>query len=527
MYFCVFVYGLLFSVKKSCICLFILLVYIIFAVVYMKKLVTETSIRGLLLSELKGCISKKDVSVSCGLSKSSDRLFGYVVALGDAAAGCLRYSDVTGMVYVFDGMVWRPVAESMGTEYGSIMGSVVRELLLWCSSSVSRGDLLSGESRLCKAVLDGAIQNKLDESPSVIGFQNGVWDFSDPLNPVGHSFKERLGITSVRGYDYDPGARCPQWMGFLGNTLSGADMETLQCFFGLGVKPRTTLGHSVEKMLWLVGNGGNGKSTCLDTLEYVYGENMFSHASLPTLLDGNVISRMLGTSPIIGCRYNRCDEIQMSDISRKTDLLKRLCSADHVEYRRIKGNARSSNEIPFFVFSMNRVPRSGNTDPALLRRLLIVRFGFSVRAEDMDTSLYHRLCKEAPGIWNWCVEGYRKLQQRGFLFPRTVDNDVEQRKLMMSSGQQMEVWLSDEGLMPQGRKRLQKPYRVPLSVLFDRYTEWCGKNDVDMDCENAHVFSKVMSTGMKGRNGLGYVKKRASVGMYFEVYSDTKIGYGI
>lgn len=493
----------------------------------MKKSIDSNSVKGLLVSELEACISKKSVSESCGLSKQSDRLFGYVDALSVAAASCLRYSEVDGMVYVFDGRVWGPVASSMGTEYVSIVNSVAREVLLWCNKGIQRGDLLSGESRLGKSILEGAIQNKMEESSSCIGFRNGVWDFSDPLNPLRHSFKERLGIMTVRDYDYDPDAVCPQWKSFLGNTLSGADMETLQCFFGLGVVPRTMLGHSVEKMLWLVGNGGNGKSTCLDVLEHVYGEGMFSHASLPTLLDGNVISRMLGTSPIIGCRYNRCDEIQMSDISRKTDLLKRLCSADHVEFRRIKGNAMSSNEIPFFVFSMNRVPRSSNTDPALLRRLLIVRFGFSVRAEDMDTGLYSRLCKESSGIWNWCLEGYRKMHQRGFLFPRTVDNDVEQRKLMMASGQQMEVWLQDEGLMPQGRKRLQRPYKVPLSTLFDRYAEWCSKNDCDMDCENPHVFSRVMSTGTKTRNGLGYVKKRASMGMYFEVYSDYKIGYGI
>lgn len=492
-----------------------------------KKTVDNQNIRNLLIGELKGCIDKKIVSESCGLSKSSDRLFGYVDVLSRAAGGCLRYSDVSGMVYVYDGRIWRPLAGSMGTEYSSIVNSAAREVLLWCSKSVQRGDLLSGESRLGRSILDGAILNKMEESPSVIGFRNGVWDFSNPLEPVRHSFSERLGITSVRDYDYKPDAVCPQWKNFLENTLSGTDIETLQCFFGLGVMPRTMLGHSVEKMLWLVGSGGNGKSTCLDVLEHVYGENMFSHASLPTLLDGNVISRMLGTAPIIGCRYNRCDEIQMTDITRKTDLLKRLCSADHVEYRRIKGNAMSSNEVPFFVFSMNRVPRSGNTDPALLRRLLIIRFGYAVRAEDMDTGLYKRLCKEAPGIWNWCIEGYRKMALRGFLFPRTADNDIEQRRLMMASGQQMEVWLQDEGLTPQGRKRLQKPYKVSLGVLFDRYTEWCSRNDCDMDCENAHVFSKVMSTGTKARNGLGYVKKRSSAGMYFEVYSDTKIDYGI
>lgn len=480
----------------------------------------------LLRTELRHCISRRDVSSACGLSTGSDRLYGYTEALSSAASSCLRYSDLDGMVYVFDGMIWRPLSDRMDSEYSSIVNSAVRDVLLWCCPSVKRGDLFNGESRLGKSILDGAVRNKMGVSPSVVGFQNGVWDFSDPLCPVSHSFSERLDIRSVREYDYDPGAVCPGWKSFLSGTVSAGDMDTLQSFFGLGVKPRTMLGHSVEKMLWLVGSGGNGKSTCLDTLEYVYGGDLFSHVSLPTLLDGNVDARMRGTAPAIGCRYNRCDEIQMSDITWKTDLLKRLCSADHVEYRRIKGNAMSSNEIPFFVFSMNRVPRSSNTDPALLRRLLIVRFGYSVRAEDMDTSLGERLRMEASGIWNWCLEGYRLLASRHFLFPRSVDNDIEQRKFLMSSGQQMDVWLSEEGLAPTGRTRLQKPVRVALSVLYDRYIAWCDRNGVDLDCENANVFSRVMATGMKGRAGHGFVKKRASVGMYFEVYSDSKIDYG-
>lgn len=490
----------------------------------------HNSLRELLVEELLGSIDKRDVVSAGGKSVTGDRLFGYISALSRSAGRCLRYSSVDGMVYVFNGRIWLPVGDEQkgyDSRYSSLLNKVAWEVLKRCSDGVRDSDLLAGENKFGKAIVEGAMESMLAESPCVIGFKNGVWDFRDPLNPVRHSFEERLGIRSVRGYEYAPDRGCPMWERFLGNTLSVADVDTLQCFFGLGVLPRTMLGHSVEKMLWLVGNGGNGKSTCLDVLEYVYGGELFSHASLPTLLDTNVISRMLGTSPIIGRRYNRCDEIQMSDITRKIDLLKRLCSADHVEYRRIKGNAQSSNEIPFFVFSMNKVPTSRNTDPALLRRLLIVRFGYSVKAEDMNTGLYQELIKEAPGIWNWCVAGYRKMIERGFLFRRSVDNDLEQKKLMMASGQQMEVWLQDEGLMPQGRKRQQKPYKVMLSTLFDRYKDWCDKHDVEIDCENPHAFGRVMSLGTKSRSGLGYTKKRASMGMYFEVYSDNKVDYGI
>lgn len=483
---------------------------------------------GLLVGELRRSVSRRAVSEAARMSRYGDRLYGYVCALSDAAAGCLRYSEAGDMVYVFDGRVWVPLApSSRGREYAGVLRRASWEVLRWCSGGVLAGDLFRGEARLGEALVDGALRSRMESSPAMIGFSNGVWDFSDPLSPVRHSFSERLPVTSVRGYGYDGGARCPRWESFLASAMSPSDAATLQAFFGLGVKPRGMLGHSVEKMLWLVGSGGNGKSTCLDVLERVYGEGMFSHASLPTLLDGNVTSRLLGTAQVIGRRYNRCDEMQMSDITRRGDLLKRLCSADHVEFRRIGGDAASSGDVPFFVFSMNRMPRSGDADPALLRRLLIVRFGFTVGAEEMDTSLGESLCAEAPGIWNWCVEGYRRLASRGFLFPRSADNEAEQRRFMLASGQQMAVWLQDEGLSPQGSKRLQKPYRVPLSTLYDRYSDWCGRNACDPDCDNLHVFSKAMTSGMRGRRGLGFSKRRYAAGMYLECYSGKEIDYGI
>lgn len=503
------------------------IVYCIFAVVYMEVSNNIDAIRDLMEQELLRSIDKKSVVGGTGMSRTSDRLYVWVDALMRASGGCLRYDSVGGSVMVFDGKVWVGVV-SYGREVSdSLMCKVARDVLLRVDPSIHKGDLMSCEKRLGKAIVDGAMMSVMGEGSSYVGFQNGVWDFSDPLEPVRHGFGERLPIRELREYDYDPGARCPEWEAFLGNTLGEADMRTLQMFFGLGVKARTGLGHSVEKMLWMVGSGGNGKSTCLDVLEHVYGGGLFSHASLPTLLDGNVLNRMLGTSPIIGRRYNRCDEIQMSDITKKTDLLKRLCSADHVEYRRIKGNASSSNEIPFFVFSMNRMPSSRSTDEALLRRLLIVRFKYSVRAEDMDTGLCSRLCKESSGIWNWCLEGYRKLVEYGFRFPRSKDNEVEQRKMMMASGQQMEVWLQDEGMASVGRTRLQNPYRVLLNTLWDRYKDWCERNDVDIDVDTPRAMAQMMGGGARGARGLGYVKKRCSAGVFFEVYSDKKIEFGV
>ena len=227
----------------------------------MKKVSGNSGIRDLLVSELLRCIDKKSVVSGCGMSRQSDRLYCYVDALSRAAASCLRYCASDGRVYVFDGRVWLPLPLKR-EEYDSMVNYASKEVLIGSYAGFQRGELMNGERRLGRAITDGAMSSSFDVSSSYVGFQNGVWDFSNPLEPVRHGFSERLPVTEVRGYDYDEGARCPEWEAFLCNTLSESDARLLRMFFGLGVKRRTELGHSVEKMLWMVGSGGNGKSTC-------------------------------------------------------------------------------------------------------------------------------------------------------------------------------------------------------------------------------------------------------------------------
>lgn len=134
-----------------------------------------------------------------------ERLSGYMSLIQDACSRELR--SYRGQIYYFNGRYW----ESLGdVHFERAICKVLDEY------KADRGDIVRGSARIIRAARQGALLNPLQPSKAVVGFRNGVVDFSDIDHPVMHKFVEKLDITSVLPYDYDPKAECPYGLVFLG-----------------------------------------------------------------------------------------------------------------------------------------------------------------------------------------------------------------------------------------------------------------------------------------------------------------------
>ena len=70
------------------------------------------------------------------------------------------------------------------------------------------------------------------------------------------------------------------WMSFLSKILRHRDIEVLQKYLGLGCADRRLMSHKVEETLWLVGGGGNGKSTVFEMVKakgHRLGNHTYNH----------------------------------------------------------------------------------------------------------------------------------------------------------------------------------------------------------------------------------------------------------
>lgn len=74
---------------------------------------------------------------------------------------------------------------------------------------------------------------------------------------------------------------------------------------------------------------------------------------------------------------------------------------------------------------MNQIPEIREDDLAFFRRLKIIEFIKSFSKDEIDKDLPSKLKNEASGIFNWCVEGYRKYCKEGLEDTNSIRGSVK------------------------------------------------------------------------------------------------------
>lgn len=465
------------------------------------------------------------VMVSVGLcvgilhSKRNSRFYAYSDILGESCREYFRYRN--GVVFVHNGRVWEPI--SVG-----LLRSIVKGALVGASGSdadVMKGDWVDREKKLMEYAMNGIIQSELEYSSSVVGFQNGVWDFCDIDSPVRHRFSERMPVTDLLPYDYDGDAGCPVWLGFLNMMLRKKDIEVLQKFFGLGCMSRRLLGQSVEESLWLIGDGANGKSTIQSVMRGVFGAWNVSSTRLDALLDRNVDARMRAVASIEGRIFNMCDEISGADVERGSDMFKSLVSGAPQDARSLSRNIWTATDIPYFVFSMNQLPSNKKMDDAFRRRMVTIDFRASVRREDMDRSLGQKLAAEYSGIRNWAMDGYRMLVRDRFSVRPLKGGEAltdEDMDMMIGNGLTVDIW-RDHASISASRHIGHEDDEVCVTVrstdLYQDYVRFC-ENRLMCEPATANQFGRDLRR-------LHFESRRESRGVCYRVYCDRKNKFNV
>ena len=472
---------------------------------------------GMYSCQLESCIDKDALLRAYQTRRRSERLYAYHSILRDACCSCFRGTSMSNdgkkcLVWGFNGRYWAPLSPVVFRD------SVGQALIAAAGAGdfVVKGDWIEKQNTLLSSAYAGVCVSPLEKNPAIVGFRNGVWDFSDIENPVYHSFSDMMPVTDLLGYDYDPNASCKMWQSFLSMMLSQKDVLKLQKYLGLGCVNRRLMSNVVEDTLWLIGSGANGKTTIEDVVRAVYGYDNVSEASMGELLDRNQISRMLTMSNIDGKIFNICSEVDVNDISRGSDAFKRLCSGEPQNARGIGENVRRIYDIPFLIFSMNQRPVNKRMDSAFRRRIVEIVFNQSIREEDMDAGLGDKLKKELPGIRNWMIEGYKMLVRDGFRFDHCNSEDY-----MEYNDQFFDIFARHDGLRASAwAGRGEKPQLVSFGALYDKYVEFCQRKGYGQETPS----EKSLSQDLKRLN---FRKVRKAAGIFYEVYCENELDYAI
>ena len=468
----------------------------------------------LIINDLRKCINATRLMQAYQHPRKNSRLYAYSDVIREACGKCFMYRD--GSVYVYDGRVW--------LEYDvDLLKYAVRDALVLSAgvgSEVVKSDWVDCERKMFGYAMDGIKTSVLTYNHVLVGFSNGVWDFSVMSSPVGHGFGDRMPVTSLLSYRYDVNAVCPVWLKFLSAMLCDDDIDVLQKFMALGCVDRKSLGRSVEESLWLIGDGANGKTTIQNVMRMVFGEWNVSSTRLDSLLDRNVDARMRAMGTIEGKVFNMCQEISGADIERGADMFKSLVSGEPQDVRGIGRDIHTAYDIPYMVFSMNQMPANRKMDKAFVRRMVRIDFRSSVRREDMDRSLIVKLASELSGIRNWVIEGWFKLERDGFSIKkpksevRMTDEDIE---MHIANGLTVDVWLSEWAMVSPSRHVGHEDDEVCVDIratdLYNDYAGYCVNNIM---CEpvSGNAFGRQM------HDRLHFETHRRASGLHYRVYCD-------
>jgi putative DNA primase/helicase len=222
-------------------------------------------------------------------------------------------------------------------------------------------------------------------------------------------------------YEFDQEADCLQWLAFL-ESVFGTDEESvaaLQEFFGYCLLPDT----SQHKLAMLIGPKRSGKGTIAHILRLVIGE---SNLATPTL---DSLGRQFGLWPLLGKTLAIIGDARLSGRADGVAIVERLLSISGEDFQDVDRKSLqplTSIRLPvrFFILT-NELPNLTDASGAIMSRVLLIRMTRSFLGKE-DRRLKEKLETELPGILNWAIAGWQRLQERGcFQQPETGQELVD------------------------------------------------------------------------------------------------------
>lgn len=220
-------------------------------------------------------------------------------------------------------------------------------------------------------------------------------------------------------------------------------------------------GNPLQKIFLLYGEGGNGKGTMLRVIRSLLGRANYSSISMHQLVDDR-----FATSGLYGKTANISGDLSSRFLS-DPQILKEITGGDSINASRKFGH--SFEFVPYAVpiFASNEFFRTSDNSIGWRRRWEVIDFVQKVDGGGpFDEQL---LFDDAPGIFNYAMEGLRRLMERGKFAPPTAAREATTR--LHDAADPLMLWLDEDDAVSQGPDESS-----PSADVYKRYAGWCRRN---------------------------------------------------
>lgn len=261
---------------------------------------------------------------------------------------------------------------------------------------------------------------------------------------------------------YHPDAPQPAtWLHFLSELLEDEDILTLQEYLGYCLIP-TNRG---QTMMLLKGNGGEGKSRIGVVMQQMLGDNM-KNGSIAK------VERSPFARADLEHELVMVDDDMKMEALKSTHYLKSLITAEMPMDLERKGEQSYQGEmyVRFLAFSNGDLESLYDHSDGFYRRQLILSVKKKPLDREDDPFLADKLVAEVEGIFQWCLDGLRRLIANNYRFSessRTKDNREQARR----DADNVLLFLRSEGYI-----RLKADSTITSADLYAIYCIWCNDN---------------------------------------------------
>jgi len=202
---------------------------------------------------------------------------------------------------------------------------------------------------------------------------------------------------------------------FLKQVANIEDIPLLQEWFGFCLLPD----YRFHKVLWIHGEGRNGKGVFDRTIQGIVGKNNVSSLGLEEL-DG---SHRFALSQLIGKLYNTCSEPTTNRIFR-TEIFQKVSGGDLIKAE-LKGKNDRLDYVNCAKLTIigNKFPKIDSPTTAFKDRMIFVKFPNFFSDKDRIVNLENVWLDDSEqksSILNWALVGlHRLISQNGFTQTKT------------------------------------------------------------------------------------------------------------
>ena len=290
----------------------------------------------------------------------------------------------------------------------------------------------------------------------LLNFPNGTLE----IDRNGFQFREHRAedlLTSCVSYEYDPQAVSPKFDAFVDEMLPDKPSQDLLFdFLAVVLLPFV----KCEKVLFLHGEGRNGKSVIFEVVKKLFGESNVSNYTVEELTTDkgycliDIMDKLLNYGPDV-------------ELSMNTSALKTLASGEEKMVRQIYQKQRTMRVYARQMYNTNGVFEKGfEVTDAIKARLDFIPFTVKVSEEKKDLELAQKLIAECAGIMNKVLRHVQTVLANG---GKLTDCDASRALTedMFSYIDSIDDFLINDNITPCGETD------IPLQQFYSDYVRYC------------------------------------------------------